>query len=409
MKDRFEDILSRKLSQIEITPRKDSFEALEASLGATLRAKRRKVLLYRASAVAAACVVALLLAPQFEMRNEVSFSNQFAEVEEAQDVQEIQELQEFQEQASPAIEPEIAPESIEVQETVSARQTPEPQRQIATVTPPTAPTPEPVSEQVEPTPAPTEQAPEKETAPEENSQRQDFQPYTPQAPSPQSTSRTKNDFVANVFVGALANASERPFASTRSASSNYQVIESVSTQNQTSNKVLNNYHHEFPITIGINVGKKLGRGPFSLETGLTYTSLRSSADMRASYSYSLDQHVQYLGIPLRLNYSLLSPNNKLDVYLSAGVAAEVAISARMTTSIYDGQGLASSRTESLDARGAMFSTALHAGLAYELSPYFGLFFEPGVNYYFENDNHPTTYRSDDKPKFDLRIGLRTKF
>ena len=64
-----------------------------------------------------------------------------------------------------------------------------------------------------------------------------------------------------------------------------------------------NLKHRFPISVGVNVKKRL-TDRWGIETGLVYSYLESSGDLDAEYTYRYKQKIHYLGIPLNLSYSL---------------------------------------------------------------------------------------------------------
>ncbi|MFQ8806877.1 MAG: outer membrane beta-barrel protein [Alistipes indistinctus] len=94
-----------------------------------------------------------------------------------------------------------------------------------------------------------------------------------------------------------------------------------------------NLKHRFPISVGVNVKKRL-TDRWGIETGLVYSYLESSGDLDAEYTYRYKQKIHYLGIPLNLSYSLYQ-NKRLDIYLQGGGMAEMALSAHGYTRIFN--------------------------------------------------------------------------
>lgn len=168
-----------------------------------------------------------------------------------------------------------------------------------------------------------------------------------------------------------------------------------------------NLKHRFPISVGVNVKKRL-TDRWGIETGLVYSYLESSGDLDAEYTYRYKQKIHYLGIPLNLSYSLYQ-NKRLDIYLQGGGMAEMALSAHGYTRIFNHGVFASDIDDKLPASGVLWSVGLGAGISYDFVQNFGLYLEPGANYYFPNSNQPRSYRTDNPWSFNVRVGFRFKF
>ena len=65
--------------------------------------------------------------------------------------------------------------------------------------------------------------------------------------------------------------------------------------------------------------------------------------------------------------------------------------------------------DKLPASGVLWSVGLGAGISYDFVQNFGLYLEPGANYYFPNSNQPRSYRTDNPWSFNVRVGFRFKF
>lgn len=165
--------------------------------------------------------------------------------------------------------------------------------------------------------------------------------------------------------------------------------------------------HRFPVSVGLSVRKYIAPR-LGVETGLTYTYLRSTADMDRLFAYEYDQRLHYLGIPLSLTYSVLD-SKRFDLYFSGGVLAEFPVSARATTRIFSGPAMTSSVTEKLPSGGMLWSVNLGTGFGVNVVDRFGLYVEPGVNYYFRNKNQPASYRTENPWNVNLKVGFRYSF
>ena len=50
-----------------------------------------------------------------------------------------------------------------------------------------------------------------------------------------------------------------------------------------------------------------------------------------------------------------------------------------------------------------------SNISYDFVRNFGIYLEPGANYYFPNANHPQSYWTDNPWSFNVRVGFRFKF
>lgn len=153
------------------------------------------------------------------------------------------------------------------------------------------------------------------------------------------------------------------------------------------------YEHELPVKFGLGVTISFTER-WALETGLTYTRLRSQlTDVRDSEE--ITQTIHYLGVPLRLNYTwLLRPRYKW--YTAFGVTIERAVDANRGG-------------DDLDVNGIQCGLEGAVGVQYMLTRRLGLFGEIGVSHYYDDDSKIETYRDEHKTSVLLNAGLRFEF
>ena len=165
----------------------------------------------------------------------------------------------------------------------------------------------------------------------------------------------------------------------------------------TSPKDLN---HNLPISIGAHVGFNL-TDRLSLESGLVYSRLNSSYETKNdnNIDYKFEQKLDYLGIPLSLRYKLLE-NSIGNLYAKGGAMVERAISAQRKN-IFAGDNI----HEKFSVKGVQTSVNLSLGGELKFLSKFGIFLEPGISYYFDN-NQPDNYRTKNQLAFNLSAGLR---
>jgi len=191
-------------------------------------------------------------------------------------------------------------------------------------------------------------------------------------------------------------------------STNSSALMEVNYVNNVMNITMSDLKHKYPISVGLNVRKNITQR-FGLETGVVYSYLESTAELPSSgYTYKRKQQLHYLGIPLYLSYSMLN-SNRWDFYVSGGGMAEWSLAARETTKIFYERKLSDEDRSSLPASGLLWSVGATLGLQYDFINDFGIYVEPGFSYYFENEDQPASYRSENPLMFNFRAGLRYKF
>ncbi|MDR2917730.1 MAG: PorT family protein [Tannerella sp.] len=154
--------------------------------------------------------------------------------------------------------------------------------------------------------------------------------------------------------------------------------------------------HSIPISAGITVRKKLNK-TLGLETGLIYSFLSTDMEIRGNRSYDATLNLHYLGIPVNLIVDLWN-NRRWNIYVSGGGMAEKGL--QSVYKRYDTYG-----KEKNSISGLQWSLNGGIGVSYNFFKDMNLYVEPGVSYYFDN-NQPISKRTEDPFNFNLRIGLR---
>lgn len=165
--------------------------------------------------------------------------------------------------------------------------------------------------------------------------------------------------------------------------------------------------HRMPITAGVSVSVGLTER-ISIESGLTYTYLRSVSDTRKLSSYNVRQDLHYVGIPLAVNYYAVN-RDKWGLYLRGGGALEKAVKARRITSISSRDGGKSKTSEPLKVKGLQPSLNGSVGAEWRFARLLSIYAEPGVGYYIERTTQPDSYRTEHPVTFTLKMGLRVSF
>ncbi|MGN1210530.1 MAG: outer membrane beta-barrel protein [Candidatus Cryptobacteroides sp.] len=166
--------------------------------------------------------------------------------------------------------------------------------------------------------------------------------------------------------------------------------------------------HHLPLRAGLCIRWEFFP-KLSIETGLTYTLLSSEMTSGSErYNYVSKQKLNYLGIPLNLNYSFLD-TGLINLYISAGGLMEKCIGGRISTDYISNGSVAEKTDERLKVNPLQWSVNLGAGLQINFIKKTGLFIQPGISWYFDNDSPVETIYSAHPVNFDFRFGIRHSF
>ena len=154
--------------------------------------------------------------------------------------------------------------------------------------------------------------------------------------------------------------------------------------------------HRQPFTVGLSVGIPIGQR-WTVTTGLAYTQLHADfLKIMNKRKLATEQDLQYVGCPVNLNYSILQ-TKRLRAYAAAGAQMDVNVKAKSVT-----EGV---ETEMKKDR-LQLSTQAAVGLQLDVMPQVGVYVEPGVKYYFDNNSNVSTFFKDKPCNFNLQVGLR---
>lgn len=131
----------------------------------------------------------------------------------------------------------------------------------------------------------------------------------------------------------------------------------------------------------------------SVETGLVYTMLTS--DVKMKFSGIQSQKIQYLGIPVKINYQIAG-TQQCQFYGSGGFMVERVLSANRDDA-------------KIDVNHWQWSSNLSVGGQFRISNHLSFYLEPGVNWYFDADTSAPSLRSESPVYFNLRGGFRFSY
>jgi opacity protein-like surface antigen len=170
--------------------------------------------------------------------------------------------------------------------------------------------------------------------------------------------------------------------------------------------------HKTPLSAGLGVSYYLN-DRWSLQSGLTYTLLRSEWGFDNVAGSSLAENKQYLhfvGIPLSLTYRI-AEWKRFQLYASAGGMYERNVAGRYnyTETASFPEDLKIIKSESLRMKEPLWSANIRAGVTYPLWRFINVYAEAGASYYFDNKSAIKTIRSDKPFNVSLQAGVRLGF
>ncbi len=148
--------------------------------------------------------------------------------------------------------------------------------------------------------------------------------------------------------------------------------------------------HYLPFKMGLSAGIPIAER-LKITTGLAYSLYRS--DFTYSLSGQKKQSAHYLGIPVRLDWTLAG-SRRLDVYLGGGLEGDFCLGASL-----DGQ--------SIKRDGFALSLLGAGGIQFNAAKRLGLYVEPQLSWTVPSKNRKLeTYRSGHPLMFSVATGLR---
>ena len=153
-----------------------------------------------------------------------------------------------------------------------------------------------------------------------------------------------------------------------------------------------------PFTVGLGVRFHLAPC-LSLGTGLDYSLLTrtftgSYGDMSGSVSHTM----HYIGIPVKLYYDIVSAS-KINFYVYGGGEIEYCVSNQYR--LFANPDI----VKSYPVAGPQLSAGAGLGVEFRLTRQIGIYFDPGVNYYFPG-NQPKSIRTEKPFLLNFDAGVR---
>lgn len=165
----------------------------------------------------------------------------------------------------------------------------------------------------------------------------------------------------------------------------------------------------YGIPVSVGAGVKFDIAPrWSIGAGLnytlltrkfygTYTQIGNDGSILRDVSSDIRETQHYLGIPVNVYYDIISRDH-VNFYAYAGAAVEKCITDKY-------QVLSTSITHTEKVKGVQFSADLGMGVEFMVARYLGIYLDPSIRYYFENDQ-PKSIRTAQPLMFGFEMGLR---
>ena len=181
----------------------------------------------------------------------------------------------------------------------------------------------------------------------------------------------------------------------------------MSPRNSTS--VVSKSDHRRPVRFALTANYPIS-GTFGLESGLTFTTLRSSFSTEAGSTLTeTDQTLMYIGVPLNMTASIFD-TKLFSLYAGVGGMVEKSVSGKtVSTETVGGVKQGDSVRKNLNVKPLLWSLNASAGLQANLTRNLGVYVEPGLSYHFDDGSDVSTIYKDRPLDFAVTIGARFSF
>ena len=203
-------------------------------------------------------------------------------------------------------------------------------------------------------------------------------------------------------MSAAANPEEKQFADAYMAVVSKNIDERARSEE----------HFDFPVTYSASFRYKL-TDRWGLNAGLSFTQLntewRSGTD---THYYKRKQKLYSVGVPVNVSYTFFD-SRFLSLYAQAGGSIEKCVDGKIRTTMeVEGNSISgagdASENEEVHNRPWQYSVDAGLGLQFNITKNYGLFAEPTIAYYI-NDDDMRTYRNEHDFSFQLAVGLRVSY
>lgn len=181
----------------------------------------------------------------------------------------------------------------------------------------------------------------------------------------------------------------------------------MSPRNQSS--AVSKSEHRRPVRLALTFNYPISR-KIGLETGLTFTTLRSSFQTEAGSTVTdTEQTLMYVGVPLNMMVSIFDSRPFL-FYAGVGGMAEKSVYGKtVETETLGGVRQGDGIKNYLKVKPLLWSLNASAGLQANLTGNLGIYVEPGLSYHFDDGSGVSTIYKERPLDFAVTVGARFSF
>ena len=166
--------------------------------------------------------------------------------------------------------------------------------------------------------------------------------------------------------------------------------------------------HYRPVTFSV-LAKWQFTETLGIESGLSWTMLSSRFTTSSATSQIADQQtLQYIGIPLNMNFTFLD-TRLFTIYAAMGGMVEKCVDGRVKHSEYVSDKLLLSYVDKVSVTPLQWSVSGGAGIQANFSDNLAFFAEPGLSYHFRNESQVGTIYREHPLDFRFSFGFRVTF
>ncbi len=206
------------------------------------------------------------------------------------------------------------------------------------------------------------------------------------------------------YAAFLAEMPDDGSSHNRSIIMNIALNNAKDAQGTGNDKIVCKSHHYMPINFSLALKYQLNHR-FALETGVSYSRLKSEFEIGSNGNTINEQHtIHYLGIPVKGTYNIFN-RKAWNLYGTLGVTTDIPLYSPLNTSYYL-NGILEATDKSTIHAPWQWSVGTGLGLQYNFTPNIGLFAEPSLQYYIPTGTQIETYRTEHPFNFSLPIGIK---
>lgn len=168
-------------------------------------------------------------------------------------------------------------------------------------------------------------------------------------------------------------------------------------------EVVEKSYHHIPVTLSLSLRKNIKEN-WGIETGVQYTYLRSDFTTISDSYLEKIQKVSYIGIPIKGSFNIWK-QRRFSLYTSAGMTLDIPVKATSEEFTSENGQIISEKKSSLYPH-LQWSANFGIGIQYHITPSIGIYAEPNLQYYFNNENKLNTIRTTKPLNMTLPIGIR---